>query len=297
MWFVLRTEMKMLNKSESLTPKQLKILVKKGTEFAGTGKYIINNPDLVGTFICRQCGIGLFTEKSHFRSSCGWPSFDDSLLNNVQKLPDKDGRRTEIVCRNCNGHLGHVFYGENYTAKNARFCVNSISIEFVPEANIADTEEIMVAGGCFWGVELLMQKIPGVLITEVGYIGGSTKKSDYRLVCSGKSGHSEAVRVVFDPLFTNVQELYKNFFEIHDFTQVNGQGPDHGDQYKSKIFYYNNNQKCIAEKLIGELTEKGYKVATTLLPVSTFWAAEEYHQNYYLKTRKSPYCHMRRDIF
>jgi peptide methionine sulfoxide reductase msrA/msrB len=136
-----------------------------------------------------------------------------------------------------------------------------------------------------------MQKIKGVLATEVGYTGGTTDNPDYRAVCSHTTGHAEAVMVIFDPSKTNYETVARMFFEIHDPTQVDRQGPDVGDQYRSAIFYRNDEQKQIAIKLIKLLQDKGYKVATELVPAQRFWKAEEYHQDYYNKKHGEPYCH------
>ena len=287
----------MTNKGQSLTPYEKKIILHKGTERPGSGRYINPDQNKLKTFICRQCGIPLFLAESHFQSSCGWPSFDAEYQKNVKYLKDADGIRTEIVCQNCEGHLGHVFYGEGYTAKNQRFCVNSVSIEAVEGEGIMDTEEIIVAAGCFWGVETLFKQHPAVLLTEVGYIGGKTLNPSYEEVCSGKTGHLEAVRVIYNPKLTTLQNLYQYFFEIHDFQQTDGQGPDRGSQYLSAIFYYDSNQKSTAQKVINKLQHMNYNVATKLYPVNTFWPAEDYHQDYYAKTHKQPYCHLHKTIF
>jgi peptide methionine sulfoxide reductase msrA/msrB len=204
---------------------------------------------------------------------------------------DADDRRTEILCARCNAHLGHVFHGEGYTQKNARHCVNSLSLDFVADKQVKDTEEAIYAAGCFWGVEQLFKKLPGVLKTEVGYSGGQLKNPTYQDVCAGSTGHSEVIRVVFDPQKISYEDLTKYFFEIHDPTQKTGQGPDIGRQYMSVIYYYDEEQKRIAPDLIKQLEAKGLQIATKLAPVSSFWRAEEYHQDYYEKNGKQPYCH------
>jgi len=147
------------------------------------------------------------------------------------------------------------------------------------------------ASGCFWGTEFYLQKADGVIATTVGYIGGTTNNPTYEQVCAKKTGHYEAVEVVFDPQKTSFETLTKLFFETHDPTQTNGQGPDIGPQYRSAIFYQNEAQKTTSEKLIRTLQGKGYKVATVLLPAATFWPAELYHQDYYNNKGGTPYCH------
>lgn len=147
------------------------------------------------------------------------------------------------------------------------------------------------AGGCFWGVEYFLKRADGVVSTRVGYMGGHKEKPTYEEVCSGTTGHLETVEVVYNPDETSFENLVKLFFEIHDPTQVNRQGPDIGEQYQSAIFYVDENQMRIVQKLISALEENGYRVATQLRKAGVFWAAEEYHQNYYEKTGGKPYCH------
>lgn len=155
------------------------------------------------------------------------------------------------------------------------------------------TQEAIVAGGCFWGVQALLDQLPGVVKTEVGYTGGHKSHPTYQEVCKTDTGHFEATRIIYDPAILDYETLIKYFFEIHDPTQVDGQGPDIGSSYRSAIFYYDEQQKSIAEKVIQELRSKKYNVVTELLPVSIFWKAELYHQDYYAKTGKEPYCHVR----
>jgi peptide methionine sulfoxide reductase msrA/msrB len=154
------------------------------------------------------------------------------------------------------------------------------------------TDTAIFAGGCFWGVEHHMEQMMGVISAESGYIGGHKENPTYREVCDHTTGHAEAVRVIFDPDKTDYETLARLFFEIHDPTQVNRQGPDIGDQYRSEIFYLNEQQKAMAKKLIQVLEDKGYKVATKLTPATTFYSAEDYHQDYYEKKKGTPYCHV-----
>lgn len=280
----------MTYKSASLTDEVLRVVKQKGTEAPFTGEY--NDFGDAGTYLCRQCGLALFRSQTKFHSGCGWPSFDEEIPGNVATHPDADGQRTEIVCNRCAAHLGHVFQGENLTAKNLRHCVNSLSLDFVPSLTVNDTEEAIFAGGCFWGIEHLFKQLPGVLKTEVGYTGGFIKNPTYDAVCNENTGHYEAIRVLYDSSKLSYEQVAKYFFEIHDPTQLNGQGPDIGHQYLSAVFYYDNAQHQVIRDLIQQLLHHGYRVATETLPVSPFWRAEEYHQDYYEKHNKAPYCHI-----
>jgi len=282
-------------KYNKLTPFEQKVILFKATEKPWSGEYVDHKDD--GIYSCKQCNAPLYRSTDKFDSHCGWPSFDDEIPGAIKRIPDADGMRTEIVCANCGGHLGHVFKGEGFTDKNIRHCVNSVSLNFIPKEAEPTTEKAIFASGCFWGTEYYFQKVPGVISTTVGYTGGHTESPTYKQVCNGKTGHKEAVQVIFDPAKTSFEELAKLFFETHDFTQTNGQGPDIGEQYLSYIFYTSEEQREIAEKLIEILQDKGYKVSTKLEQASTFWEAEDYHQDYYQNNGKRPYCHIKRNVF
>ena len=273
-----------------LTKEETYVIVNKGTERPFTGKYYDFYEK--GTYICKRCEAPLYKSTSKFDSGCGWPSFDDEVEGAVKRQTDADGRRTEILCANCDAHLGHVFLGEGFTAKNTRHCVNSISLKFIPEnKKEMKQERAIFASGCFWGVEYYLQKIDGVLSTTVGYTGGHVKNPSYKEVCTGRTGHAEAVEVIYDPEKTDYETICKVFFETHDPTQIDGQGPDIGTQYRSEVFYLNDTQKEIAEKLIAQLEAKGYDVATKVTKASEFYVAEDYHQDYYDVKGTLPYCH------
>lgn len=277
-----------MDKSKSLTPEQLRIIQDKATEAPGSGDY--NTFQGIGSYLCRRCGLALFRSDDKFLSACGWPSFDNEIDNAIKRETDRDGRRTEILCNRCNAHLGHVFSGEYLTNKNLRHCVNSAAIDFVNSTSIIDSEEAIFAGGCFWGIQHLFEQFAGIVKTEVGYIGGDADHPSYEMICRGDSGHYEATRIVFDST-TDYEAIAKFFFEIHDATQGGGQGPDIGQQYQSAIFYFNEAQLNTSKQLIATLEQQGLEIKTKLLEVSTFWAAEQYHQHYYQKTGNAPYCH------
>jgi len=314
---------------KKLTPEEERVIIRKGTERPFSGEYYNHFED--GTYTCKRCGAKLFDSSSKFNFACGWPSFDDQIPGTVKMQPDADGVRTEIVCANCGGHLGHVFVGERLTPKNTRYCVNSISLDFAaagsgtkderpgggrlkgeafghgsvakshPQAAIEDATQTMeraiFASGCFWGTEYYLQKAPGVISTTVGYTGGHVENPTYEQICTDRTGHAEAVEVIYDPSKTSYEQLAKLFFETHDFTQLNRQGSDIGRQYRSAIFYLDEKQKETALKLVGILKSKGFDVKTEITPAGKFWPAELSHQDYFKKNGQTPYCHVYRKIF
>ena len=275
-------------KFNTLSKEEKRVIIDKGTEAPFSGDLLTKKQE--GTYTCHQCGTALYYSTDKFDSGCGWPSFDDEIPGAVLRIPDADGRRTEIVCANCKAHLGHLFLGEKFTEKDTRHCVNSISMDFIP-GKLEVEEKAVFAGGCFWGVEYYMQKIDGVKSVVSGYTGGHTANPSYQDVSYKNTGHYEAVEITYDPSIVNFETLAKTFFEVHDPTQKNGQGPDIGKQYRSAIFYQDKEQEAVSKKLIGQLKDSGYKVATKLLPGAQFYKAEEYHQDYYLRKGSLPYCH------
>lgn len=286
---------------DALSKEEERVIVHKGTEAPFSGKY--NGFFEEGHYVCRRCEARLYISKDKFRSSCGWPSFDDEVKGAVRRQKDADGVRTEISCGKCGAHLGHVFEGEGLTEKNLRHCVNSVSLKFVPKekkpeaAREPEAAKAYFAGGCFWGVEHLFEHKDGVLSAASGYMGGSLENPTYRQVCDGGTGHLETVEVKYDKAKVSYEELARFFFEIHDPTQSDGQGPDLGGQYHSAVFYGNEEERRTVEGLMGTLRGKGFAVVTKVLPAGAFWKAEEVHQDYYDRNRKRPYCHFFRKRF
>jgi len=280
-------------KLKDLTPFEQYVVNDKGTERAFSGKYV--NTSEKGVYRCKVCDKPLYRSDDKFSSHCGWPSFDDAIPGAIKEVPDSDGRRMEIVCANCGAHLGHVFRGEGLTKKNVRHCVNSVSLHFDKKKKAAKTElaRAYFAGGCFWGVEYYLEKIKGVKEVTSGYMGGKVKNPTYEQVSYTPTGHIETVEVLYDPSQVSYETLAKTFFEIHDPTQKNGQGPDIGAQYISAIFVSNDAERRTVNRLIALLKKRGYDVSTKVLKKTPFYKAEAYHQDYYERKGSKPYCHRR----
>jgi len=278
-------------KFNELTPEEVYVIENKGTEMPFAGKY--DGFYSAGTYNCKKCNTPLFSSTDKFDSGSGWPSFDDALPNAVKEVPDADGSRVEIVCDVCDGHLGHVFVGEQLTPKSTRHCVNSVSLDFQAIDTDEKYKKAYFASGCFWGVEYWFQKAQGVFDAHSGYMGGHTTNPTYRDICGKQTGHLETVEVIYDPKEVSFETLCKLFFETHDPEQMNGQGPDLGPQYLSAIFTNDTEEEEIATKLINELEEKGMNIVTMLKDANehTFYKAEEEHQNYYKLRNSTPYCH------
>jgi len=278
-------------KIEQLSDEEKYVLINKGTQAPYVGKY--TNEKSNGVYTCKICEAPLYKSSDKFDSNCGWPSFDDAIEGAIKRVPDADGRRVEIVCANCGAHMGHVFEGEGLTAKNTRHCVNSISLKLnqTKEKKDSNMSYAYFAGGCFWGVEYYLEKLDGVISVSSGFMGGHVKNPGYYEVVSGSTGHLEAVEVIYDKSLISYEKIARTFFEIHDPTQTNGQGPDIGEQYLSAVFVNNDDEKNTIKKLISILDENGFDVATKIFDKQEYYKADEGHQNYYNKKGSTPYCH------
>lgn len=300
------TEKFSVNKTEEewkkqLSPDQYYVLRQKGTESPFTGKLLLNKEK--GVYKCAACGNELFTDDMKFDSHCGWPSFDKEIAGGkIKTVVDKSHGmiRTEILCANCGGHLGHLF-DDGPTATGQRYCVNSLSLEFVPEKDLNtstsghSTDTVVLGGGCYWCVEAVYQRLDGVIKVESGFSGGSVKNPSYKEVCNGTTGHAEVVQITYDKSKTSFEELLKVFFTVHDPTTLNRQGGDVGTQYRSVIFYRNEQQRKEAESIVSALNKEnvyGNPVVTQIAPFEKFYKAEDYHQDYYNQNKSEPYCRM-----
>ena len=261
-----------------LTFEEKHILKDKGTEAPFTGEY--NEHFEAGIFICRACDNPLYESNTKFNSGCGWPSFDDEIEGAITHYEDLSGGRvrTEICCKKCDGHLGHVFVGEQITAKDTRHCVNSLSIRFKAYSKL---QKATFGAGCFWSVEKLFKATEGVYLTSVGYMGGDTDNPTYKEVCTGTTNHVEVVDLYFNAEKVSYSTLLNLFWANHNPTTLNRQGFDNGTQYRSIVFYHNDQQLIEVEQSIKEQQENWEdKIVTQVIDSSTFYRAEEYHQNY-----------------
>jgi peptide methionine sulfoxide reductase msrA/msrB len=290
------TDEQVTERCRELTPEQIKVTQRGGTEPPFCGGELGEKG--LGIYNCIVCDLPLFRSVTKFDSGTGWPSFHTAFdPKHVGERDDLSGgmERTEIFCARCDAHLGHVFK-DGPRPTGLRYCLNSISLQFrmtASESSTSDSEAgahletAYFAGGCFWGVEDAFARIPGVSDAVSGYQNGDTSDPGYQEVCTGETGHAEAVMVVFDPAQVSYRQLVEFFFGVHDPTTVDRQGPDHGTQYRSAIHTVSADQQQIARDVIDEMTRKnafpGREIVTVVETAGHFYRAEEYHQNYHRK--------------
>jgi len=298
-----------------LTPLQYQVTQEKGTEPAFQNEHWNNHQD--GLYLDVVSGAPLFSSRDKFDSGTGWPSFTKPLVStSVATARDSSHgmARQEVRSRQGDSHLGHVF-DDGPSPGGQRYCINSASLRFVPVDKLEEeglgsylplfgkkptgTRRLAtLAGGCFWGMQELLRKLPGVVTTKVGYTGGRLADPTYAEVSRGDSGHAESVEILFDPTKTSYETILATFFRIHDPTTANQQGNDRGSQYRSAIFYHGDDQRRVAEAVVKRANAAGRwkgHVTTEVVPASTFYRAEENHQDYLQKHPGGYTCHFFRD--
>jgi peptide methionine sulfoxide reductase msrA/msrB len=300
-----------------LTTQQFEVTQAEGTERPFANTYWDNKAE--GIYVDIVSGEPLFSSLDKFESGTGWPSFTRPLEpgNIVTKIDQKlfGMPRTEVRSKHADSHLGHLF-DDGPLPTRQRYCLNSSSLRFIPKEALAAEgydeyeglfsreisgrrETATLAGGCFWGMEDLIRRLPGVLDTSVGYTGGITENPGYEQVKTGKTGHAESLEIVFDPAKTSYEEILKFFFKMHDPTTRNQQGNDIGSQYRSAIFYHDEEQRRTAEAVKSLVEQSGVwkrPLVTEIVPAGKFYPAEDFHQDYLEKNPGGYTCHFVRKV-
>ncbi len=298
---------------KKLTPEQFAVVCNAGTEPPFKNAFWNNHE--AGIYADIASGEPLFSSLDKFDSGTGWPSFtkpiDAGAL--VEKIDATHGmERVEVRSKRGDSHLGHLFDDGPAPARK-RFCINSASLRFIRVDDLekegygrylasfaaagivakGKTETVDLAGGCFWGMQEILRKIPGVVRTEVGYTGGRVKRATY----DNHGGHAESVRVVYNPRKLPFKQLLRWFFRMHDPTTLNRQGNDSGDSYRSAIFCHTEEQCKEAEEYkehLNEVGKWGAPLVTQIVKAGEFWRAEDHHQDYLIKHPAGYTCHFLR---
>ncbi|MEM7617606.1 MAG: peptide-methionine (S)-S-oxide reductase MsrA [Pseudomonadota bacterium] len=298
--------------SDNLSPEQYDVMFNEGTEHPFSSH--LNHEHRDGVYVCGACGLELFKSDSKFDSKTGWPSFYQPIAGNIAKKTDYKllTPRTEFHCARCGGHLGHVFNDADPAHGGQRWCTNGVALRFIPASDSVDndansnnnadekvieSEEIksigkaeyetaILAAGCFWCIEAYLEKIDGIIEVVSGYTGGSEPNPSYESVSTGRTGHTEAVKVIFDPTIINYSRVLELYWKNVDPLNNDGQFCDIGSQYMPAIFYLNESQQQIAVASVSKAEQKlkiDKEIITPILPASEFYDAEDYHQDYYKK--------------
>lgn len=271
-----------------LTEQQYFVTRKKGTERPFSSEMCESIE--AGLYACVCCGTPLFDSREKFKSGTGWPSFTQPIKENaVSYFKDQSHgmTRVETLCNTCDAHLGHVFQ-DGPKPGGLRYCINAVSLQKM-ESNL---QKVTFGGGCFWCTEAIFQQLNGVEKVVSGYSGGHIKNPTYKEVTSGLSGHAEVVEISYDPSKISLDDLIRIHLTTHDPTTLNRQGGDVGPQYRSIIFYSNEEEKKVIQQVIEEV-QASYSetIVTEIAPYGYFYKAEDYHQDYFNNNaQKNPYC-------